>query len=29
VNPELTEMLRNYLHQMHEQTEACSQKGCV
>ena len=29
VNPELTGMLRDYLHQMHEQTQACSEKGCA
>ena len=28
-NPELTGMLRDNLHQMHQQTEACSQKGCA
>lgn len=29
VNPELTGMLRDYLQQMHEQTQACSEKGCA
>ena len=29
VNPELTEMLRDYLHQMHQKAEGCSQKGCA
>ncbi|MFM8786870.1 MAG: ArsR/SmtB family transcription factor [Bacteroidota bacterium] len=29
VNPELTGMLLDYLHQLNEQIQACSQKGCA